>query len=293
MSMSTPAPSTKPGQNSQDFALTCSASTLRRATLPVRLRAAAEAGFAGIGLKLDDHRDSGLSEHELKSRLDESVLQILEMEHSWDWAQPTVDSAEGELWRLAEAVGFRQLNVSMFAEHEATRLVDALGRLCDRADAYGVLVALEFLPFAEVRTLPQAWEIVRRVERKNAGIVLDVWHWRRSGATFCDLEAIPPDRITSLQLCDVMATPLPDLRYEARHHRELPGFGAGKDGATAALVAGLMEHGIRCPVSVEIFSDHLDELPPTDAAVAAATSAIDVLTAAGWPTDQAWRTNLR
>ncbi|NIH88360.1 sugar phosphate isomerase/epimerase family protein [Amycolatopsis granulosa] len=293
MSASSPVPPAGPGAAARRFDLTCSASTLRGAGLSTRLRAAADAGFSGLGLKLGDHRDSGLSESGLRSALEEHGLRILELEHSWDWVEPIPDPAEAELWRLAESVGFRQLNVSMFAEYETTALVDAFGRLCDRAARYGVLVGLEFLPFTAVRTLRYAWEIVRAAGSANAGIVLDVWHWRRSAATLRDLAAVPPERVTSLQLCEARTDALPDLKYEARHHRELPGHGAGAAGGTAAFVAALKEHGIGCPVSVEVFSDDLDALPAARAAAVAAAAGAEVLAAAGWPAGRGWTTNLQ
>jgi sugar phosphate isomerase/epimerase len=188
------------------FALTCSANTLRHADMSERLRAVSAAGFTGLGLRLADHRASGLSTRELRAGLDAHGLRLLEMEHLWDWADPTHDQAE----------------------HETAALVARFGALCDRAAEHGVLVALEFMPFTTIRTLPEAWHIVCAADRANAGVLIDLWHWRRTSATLDDLAAVPTDRITSLQLCEARTEALPDMREEARHHRELPGRRAAR-----------------------------------------------------------------
>ncbi|MFJ6573327.1 sugar phosphate isomerase/epimerase family protein [Streptomyces sp. NPDC091292] len=260
--------------------LTCSANTLRFADLPTRAAAAAGAGFTGIGLRLDDYRHSGHQDSRVRELLDEHALRILELEHTWDWAAGEPGPEEDTLFHLADTIGYRQLNVTMFEEHPPDEVTTAFGRLCDRAADHGLLVGLEFLPYSRVRTLAQAWRVVADADRDNGGVLLDLWHWHRTGTTPADLAGIPPGRITSLQLCDVLPQPMPDAKQEARHHRQLPGQGAG---GTGAVVAALRRHGLRCPVSVEVFSDELDRLPPTEAAHRAATTGRRCLREGGWP----------
>ncbi|VXC42977.1 Inosose isomerase [Arthrobacter sp. 9V] len=258
------------------FTLTCRASTLRPASLPERIKAASEAGYAGLGLRLQDIRNSGIDYPEIRKQLSRHGLSILELEHPWNWVSRAVSEDEEEIYRFTDAIGVRQLNVATFGEASTEVVSAAFGRLCDRAAAHGLLVGLEFLPFSFIRTLPQAWEIVLAADKDNGGILLDIWHWRRSHATFDDLAGIPAERITSLQLCDVrQPEPLSDLRHEARHHRELP----GKE--TIDLVAGLAAQGISCPVSVEVFSDLLDTRPSVQTATASAEAGNWVLEKAG------------
>lgn len=265
------------------FELACSANTLRFADLHTRVRAAASAGFTGIGLRLDDYRGGAVRDAELCALLAGHDLRILELEYTWDWAVPDPAPEERTMFRLADAVGYRQLNVVMFADHRLEELVGPFAALCDRAAEHGLLVGLEFMPYSSIRTIGQAWAIVAAAGRGNGGLIIDLWHWRRSGATRADLTGIPADRITSLQLCETLPGPLPDLRDEARHHRQLPGHGAGAGGGTATVVAALHEYGLSCPVSVEVFSDDLDALPAVDAARLAATTGREVLAEAGWP----------
>jgi sugar phosphate isomerase/epimerase len=78
-----------------------------------------------------------------------------------------------------------------------------------------------------------------------------------------------------------------DLAAEARHHRELPGRGAGD---TLGVLTALRDAGVRAPVSVEVFSDRLDALAATEAARSAYAAAAAVLTTARWPGSAAWTT---
>lgn len=261
--------------------LTCSANTLRFADLPTRAAAAAAAGFSGLGLRVSDLR--GLDDARVHELFAEHRLRTLELEHTWDWAADGADEVEAVMFGFADRIGVRQINVPMFYAHPLDELVRPFRGLCDRAADHGVLIGFEFLPYAHVRSLGQAWQVVAAAERPNGGVVVDLWHWRRSGATIADLAAIPPERITSVQLCETRPDPLPDSAQEARHHRELPGHGVGSDGRTAALLKDFVAHGISCPVSVEVFSDALDALPAAEAATLAAHAGTSVLAAAGWP----------
>jgi sugar phosphate isomerase/epimerase len=191
------------------------------------------------------------------------------------------------MFRLADAVGYRQLNLTMFEEHRRETLVGAFRRFCDRAADHGLLVGLEFLPYTRIRTLRQAWRIVSEADRENAGVIIDAWHWNRAGTAPEDLDGIPPAKITSVQLCDVLPQPLADMTTEARHHRQLPGAGAG---AVAELVSTLRGHGVASPVSVEVFSDDLDALSPDEAARLAGEAGRRCLSPAGWPSAP-WTTN--
>jgi sugar phosphate isomerase/epimerase len=267
--------------------LTCSAHTLRFADLPTRVSAAASAGFTGIGLRVADYLDAGMADAEIRELLGRHGVRVLELEHNWDWAAGE-DPVETAMFRFADRIGVRQLNVPMFAAHPLSDLVRPFGALCDRAAEHDVLVGFEFLPYSHVRTLGQAWEVVAAADRPNGGITLDLWHWFRSGAQPEDLAGIPASAITSLQLCDVLADAGPDLADEARHRRRLPGRGAGD---TLGVLTAVRDHGVSAPASVEVFSDDLDARPAADAARLAFDAGSETLSRAGLATP-AWTTSL-
>ncbi|BBF99171.1 MULTISPECIES: sugar phosphate isomerase/epimerase family protein [Pseudonocardia] len=263
--------------------LACSANTLRRADLDTRVRAAAAAGFTGIGLRVSDYRDAGREDAAIRDLLAEHELRVLELEHTWDWSGAG-DPVEDVVFRFADRIGVRQLNVPMFVDHPVATLVRGFAGLCDRAAAHGLLIGLEFLPYAHVRTLPAAAEIVGSADRPNGGLVIDLWHWFRSGATPADLQHVPADTIHSVQLCDVAPRAEADLMNEARHRRLLPGQGAGD---TTAVLDALAAHGVRSPASVEVFSDVLDSSPAETAARLAFRAGAAVLERSSFtPTDR-------
>jgi sugar phosphate isomerase/epimerase len=267
--------------------LTCSANTLRFADLPTRVSAAAAAGFTGVGLRVADYLAAGMSDEHVRDLLDRHGLRVLELEHTWDWAAGE-DPVEAVMFRLAERIGVRQLNAPMFAAHPLPDLIGPFGALCDRAADHGVLVGFEFLPYSHVRTLGEAWEVVAAAGRPNGGIVVDLWHWFRSGATPDDLAGVPSNAITSLQLCDVLPEAGPDLADEARHRRLLPGQGAGD---TLGVLRALRDRGVRAPASVEVFSDELDGLPAAEAARLAFDAGAAALDHAAF-SPAPWTTNL-
>ncbi|MGH3643395.1 MAG: sugar phosphate isomerase/epimerase family protein [Mycobacterium sp.] len=265
-------------QHSEPISLTCSSSTLRRADLPTRVAAASAAGFTGLGFRVADYADSGMELPAIRDLLDRHAMRTLEVEHTWDWALRQVDPVEEAMFAFARAVGFRQLNVPMFYPHTSVELVRGFGELCDRAADFGVLVGFEFLPYSHVAALADAWAIVEAADRPNGGVIIDLWHWFRSDSQAADLGRVPVEKITSLQLCDVLHVPRADLTEEARHHRLLPGQGAG---ATARILDALHGQGFSGPVSVEVFSDDLDAKPTATAAGLAFDAGADVLRQAG------------
>ncbi|MDV6279163.1 sugar phosphate isomerase/epimerase [Rhodococcus jostii] len=267
--------------------LTCSANTLRFADLPTRVSAAAAAGFTGIGLRVTDYLNAHMADGDIRDLIDRHGMRVLELEHTWDWACGA-DPVEETMFSFADRIGVRQLNLPMYAPHPLPDLVEPFAALCNRAADHGLLVGLEFLPYSHVRTLGQAWEVVAAADRPNAGIIVDLWHWFRSGAQPADLAGIAASAITSLQLCDVLAEPGPDLADEARHRRLLPGQGAGD---TRGVLQALREGGVTVPVSVEVFSDELDAQPATVAARLAFDAGAATLHRAGL-TPSRWTTNL-
>ena len=258
--------------------LNCSANTLRTADLSTRAAAAADAGFAGIGLRVTDYLEANMTDAEIRDVLDRHDLQVLELEHNWDWALGE-DPVERAMFDFADEIGIRHINVPMFEDHPLADLIEPFGALCDRAAEHDVLIGFEFLPYSHVRTIGEAWEVVEAAGRPNGGVTVDLWHWFRSDARAEDLAGIPASVITTVQLCDVAPEPGRDMTEEARHNRLLPGRGAGN---TLGTLRALRDHGVAAPVSVEVFSDDLDAHPPAEAAGLAFDAGVATLEAAGF-----------
>jgi sugar phosphate isomerase/epimerase len=257
-----------------------------------RLAPARAAGFSGVSLTPFDHeqvRASGVGDAELRRRVADAGLAIAELDAITPWLPGHEPPASlGELGRalrsctaerlcpLAEAIGARSLTAVEFygARVEVAAVVEAFARVCDRAREHGVLVHLEFLPWAGIPDLRRAWEIVRRADRPNGGLLVDSWHLFRSGSKPDELLAIPGDRVLGVQLDDAPAAPEADLAEETQHRRLLPGAGAFD---LVGLVRALDEIGCPAPLGVEVFSDALARRPLAEVARESAEAARRVL----------------
>jgi sugar phosphate isomerase/epimerase len=259
--------------------LTLSAMTMRGRPFSDRVAAVAAAGYAGIGLTADDYRDAvaaGLTDEAMLDCLREHGLRVTEVESPWDWAgdREEDDREQALLAHMARTFGIDQVSVVLFAHHEHDVLVGRLTQL-GRAMAAArpspaVQVALEFMPYSQLRTLGDAWAIVRDCSASNVSLLADNWHLRRSGG-LGQLDAVPAGAITSLQLDDVRAEPLANQVRESRYHRELPGPGA------AELLRRVRAKGASPRLAVELMSADWDRRPAHEVAVATWAAAVRCL----------------
>ncbi|MBT0770872.1 sugar phosphate isomerase/epimerase [Kineosporia sp. J2-2] len=254
--------------------------TLRYSSFSDRVLAAAAAGFSGIGLGAVDYLDarrSEFTEEQLADYVSRHGLRVVELEFLADWWREAdvrgVRLEEDLLFYLADLLHVPQINVGLFAEVPFDVQRQQFRRLCTRAADHGVRIALEFMPYSTLPRLSAARELIAAAGCDNAGLMLDAWHWHRSGGTLDDLRTLAPSEVFAVQLCDATATPHADLRHEGRHGRLLPGEGVVD---IAGFLATLGEIGVDLPLAVEVLSDELDARHPVEAARAAAQSVISL-----------------
>lgn len=84
------------------------------------------------------------------------------------------------------------------------------GEICDMAARQGLLVDLEFVPFAGVRNLAMVLDVIRETARPNARILIDTMHAHRAGVTPEQLKAVDPSLFGFCHLCDTEAA-VPDV----------------------------------------------------------------------------------
>jgi sugar phosphate isomerase/epimerase len=271
----------------------CSGTLPRDISFHERVAAAVAGGFRRISLWGRDYeraRTDGLSDADIRALLADNGLTIAEIDPAWWWLPGASDVhipdefdtmqvfryGEKELFSIAEAVGARSLNATdvFGGPWNADDAADAFAALCDRADEHGLLVHLEGLPWSQIPDVRSAWEVVRRAERANGGIVVDAWHFFRAGADYEALRAVPGDRVLGIQLDDGPAAPEPNLVEATLHDRLLPGAG---DFDLARLIRVLREIDAVAPVGVEVFSDELHQRGVFDAAQAAGAATRQVL----------------
>lgn len=124
--------------------------------------------------------------------------------------------------------------------------------LGERAAKRGLRVGYEALCWGKhVNDHRDAWEIVRRADHDNVGIILDSFHTLARGIDPKSIRSIPGDKIFFVQMADAPLITM-DLLYWSRHFRNMPGEG---DLAVTDFTRAVMAAGYQGPLSLEIFND--------------------------------------
>ena len=223
---------------------------LTLSTTPVQtIDAAAQAGFGAVGLRICARRPGepfatpilgdASAARALRQRAADRGIRLSNVsayqfypDVTWEHVAPVIDTTH--------LLGIPTVVVNCFDPDES-RFIALFAKYCAAANAAGMRVALEFLPYSAVRTLEACLQVLDRSGAANAGVLLDTLHLDRSGSSPADVAAIPPEKIAFAQLCD--AVKLSGLRTDAELLQEA---------RTARLPAGEGE--------LQLF-DFLDALP--------------------------------
>jgi len=127
--------------------------------------------------------------------------------------------------------------------------VRVLREISNKFRSNRVKFAFEFLGFSwcSVSTLEQDFEIVKAVNRKNIGMVLDTFHFFAGGSSLDSIQRVDPDKIFILHINDSEDLPKSDLQDA---HRLYPGEGVIP---LREIVSKLKEIQYDGPVSIEMF----------------------------------------
>lgn len=199
-----------------------------------QIRAAAEAGFGSVGLRLNPLVPSDPvivgkagREHEIERLLAETGLEVLEI--GVFPILPTLDVAKLlPVLAFSAKIGARFL-VCPVEDHDGTRRSASFTALCDAALPFGLSVLAEFNPYSAMPHLADALTLVASAARPNAGLCIDALHLSRSGGAPCDLADVPRNLLRLVHFCDARAPDFSlspeELRRESRTARLLPGEG--------------------------------------------------------------------
>ena len=109
----------------------------------------------------------------------------------------------------ATAVGARTINVAHFLGDPTTPLDDlasTISEIAHKAETNGLQISVEFIPGTGISDFARAFEIVARVGSPNVGIMLDTWHFARSGGTTDQLRGNAGSSVIEVQLSDLRQT---------------------------------------------------------------------------------------
>jgi sugar phosphate isomerase/epimerase len=118
--------------------------------------------------------------------------------------------------------------IAQLPDPDRERKTARFARLCDLAFERDIFVSLEFPHWTETGNLAEAARVVRAVNRRNAGILVDMLHFGRSDSTFEQLAALPREWFRFAHVCDAAKEVPPTMAgiiRTARDERQFPGEG--------------------------------------------------------------------
>lgn len=151
-------------------------------------------------------------------------------------------------------------------------IAEGVGAACRLAGERGVTIVLEFILESGMPSVAEAQAVALECGEPNCGILVDTWHWSRTGATLDDLRTLPPRAIKAFQLNDRIP-PAPGAEYVPMSGRLLPGEG---ELPLREIIAAGLANNPDLTFEVEVFNAELKALSPNAAAarVAGAVKAL-------------------
>ncbi len=241
-----------------------------------RIEAAAQAGFAGVGigyLDLLQVRDT-VGYPAVRTMLADNGIKYLELEMLLNWfvtdeRRAAADAQRAVMLTAAEELGARHVKVGgdfSGGPFEPDHLAEEFSKLATEAANAGTLVAFEPMPFVNVSTPAKALQFIAQADHPSGGLLLDIWHVARAGVDFHSLRDIPLKYIVGVELDDAPLEFEGNLIDDTFHGRRLPGEG---ELDVAGFVAAARATGFTRPWSVEPLSSNYRKLPLKEATAAA------------------------
>ena len=241
---------------------TCMATVSISGTLGEKLAAIAAAGFDGIEIFEQDFLAEDIAPRDVARMAADHGLEIALFQPFRDFEtlpEPYRARAFARAERKFDLMGELGAERVLFCStvHPASlggidRAADDLRELGDIAARRGIRVGYEALAWGRhVSDHRDAWEIVRRADHPNIGLILDSFHTLGRGIDPDTIRRIPGDRIFFVHLADAPAIPM-DLLYWSRHFRNMPGEG---DLDVTGFLRAVLATGYDGPLSLEIFND--------------------------------------
>ncbi|WFU50963.1 bifunctional sugar phosphate isomerase/epimerase/4-hydroxyphenylpyruvate dioxygenase family protein [Sinorhizobium terangae] len=143
-------------------------------------------------------------------------------------------------------------NVSPAAQGGIDRAAADFRELGERAAKRNLRVGYEALAWGRhINDHRDAWEIVRRADHPNVGLILDSFHTLSRKIEVNSIRSIPKEKIFIIQLADAPLIDM-DLLYWSRHFRNMPGEG---DLPVTDFMRAVAATGYDGYLSLEIFND--------------------------------------
>lgn len=238
--------------------------SIKQVPLAEKIHITAEAGYDGIELRGNDLAQWSQAGHSLEKLADLiaqdglvaptlcTEVDVYHWHHGRPMDDPDFVTALKQYFDQCQRLGCRMLFFPvMDTRGNLDETVRNFAWLCDQAASLDLTIALEFIGHVpKVDTIGTAWQVLQAANRRNSGIVVDIFHFYRGGSRLADLERIPPDRISVVHLDDAMPLPLNELI--GAKHRLYPGDGVAP---VREVVDSLRRNEYQGPYCVELFNE--------------------------------------
>lgn len=244
-------------------------------TLEQKMHAAAKAGFHAIEIFENDLTQYRGSAADVKRIANSMGLEILVLQPFRDMEgmpeglrQKKYKMMERKM-ELAHQLGTNRLmmcsNVNPLSTPDLDRCADDLHALAELAKREGMMLGYEALAWGRhIADYDDAWNLVKKVDHPNLGVVLDTFHMFARGNTLETLRNdIPVEKIALVQVADAPKMQMDILQY-SRHYRCFPGQG---DFPVIDFVKTLKDKGYNDYLSHEVFNDEFRSSSPKEKAV--------------------------
>lgn len=149
--------------------------------------------------------------------------------------------------QVAAELGGRAVLSSIWSG-EREYYIEKFAELCELARPLGLTVDLEYVPVAAVRDLAGAVDVLRTIDRPNAGLMVDMHHVHRARDDPSALDGLPLEWFHFAHLCDAPAE-IPTERQEMIRIMREARLYVGEGGID---VAAILEHVPPCVYSIEL-----------------------------------------
>jgi 4-hydroxyphenylpyruvate dioxygenase len=230
------------------------------------VEAIAGTGFAGIELR-DSHIEQfmakGYSTEDIKVLLEARQLRLVAVHALRDWQRLGRENEKKDrefveqFIAKSRAIGCHCVACPAYAEDSDTdRDIRHFREICEIGRAYDTQLAIEFLPWAALKDVRKAWEVVQQAECPNGGILIDAFHFFKGGSRVEDLRQIPAEKIFVVHLDDAPDVVM-DLREMCMTSRTFPGEGIFP--LTDLLDVLIRERGYKGWFSLEVLNKGNEE----------------------------------
>lgn len=243
-------------------------------SLVEKLHAAANAGFDGVEIFENDLTQSEFTPRQVRQLAESLGLEIIALQPLRNFEAMPAPLRQQNFYQarkkfeLMHELGTSKLmicsNVSPHVIDDPARAAADLHELAELAQKEHFMIGYEALAWGRfVHDYDQAWDIVKRADHSNLGILLDTFHMYARNNTLDTLRnEITADKIALVQLADAPSLQMDVLNF-SRHFRCFPGQG---DMPILEFMQCLKEKGYRDYISHEIFNDEFRASQASDKA---------------------------